>query len=197
MNDNELITLVRDSLADIHSASGVASIISRGRAVRARQRIPAMAGVLAVTAGAALTAAALAPSGSATPAYALTTHPDGTVTLAVYRASGISQADAKLRQLGDDVVVVPVAPGCPELGSLSPPDVAPNVPMTVYATKSGDGSITVNAQGVPDGDIMVVGVQTTARDTQMSAQLTSPPPPSCVTLPAGSSGPASQQGHGQ
>jgi hypothetical protein len=63
MNDNELSTAVRESVAGIHSATPVAQIISRGRAVRARRRIPAVAGVLTVAAGAALAVPMLLSSG--------------------------------------------------------------------------------------------------------------------------------------
>jgi hypothetical protein len=63
MNDNDLSTAVRESVADIHSATPVAQIISRGRAVRARRRIPGVAGVLTVAAGAALAVPMLLPSG--------------------------------------------------------------------------------------------------------------------------------------
>ena len=75
----------------------------------------------------------LLPGGAAR-AYAVTQNQNGTVTLAVYRESGIAQANARLRQLGDNVVVVPVEPGSPVLGSLPPPAVQPDGPMTVYAT---------------------------------------------------------------
>ena len=45
----------------------------------------------------------------------MTAHPNGTVTLAVYKDSGIAGANAKLRQLGDgQVVVVPVGTQLPE-----------------------------------------------------------------------------------
>lgn len=63
MNDSELRTAVRESVADVHSATPVAQIISRGRAVRARRRIPAVAGALAVVAGTALALTTLLPSG--------------------------------------------------------------------------------------------------------------------------------------
>jgi len=63
MNDTELSTVVRESVADIHSATPVAQIISRGRAVRARRRIPGVAGALAVAAGTALAVATLLSSG--------------------------------------------------------------------------------------------------------------------------------------
>ena len=48
-------------------------------------------------------------AGSGTPAYAVTKNPDGTITLAVYQQAGIAQANAGLRQLGDQqLVVVPI-----------------------------------------------------------------------------------------
>jgi hypothetical protein len=62
MNDSELSTMVRESVTDIHSVTPVAQIIRRGRAVRARRRIPAVAGALAAAAAAALAATALLPS---------------------------------------------------------------------------------------------------------------------------------------
>jgi hypothetical protein len=63
MNDNELITAVRESVADVYTVTPVAHVISRGRAVRARRRIPAVAGTLAVAAGTALAVTTLLPSG--------------------------------------------------------------------------------------------------------------------------------------
>jgi hypothetical protein len=133
-------------------------------------------------AAAATTGALLASGG--TPAYALTTNPNGTVTLAVYQALGIAQANARLNQLGDNVVVVPVQPGCPSINSLPAPAVLPNGQISVGGSVSRDGSITVNAHGVPDGDIIVVGVEVTAHGGQTAARLTSPPAPSCVSLPS-------------
>lgn len=63
MNDNELSTMVRESVTDVHSATPIAQIISRGRAVRARRRTPALAGAGAVVAGIALAVTTLVPSG--------------------------------------------------------------------------------------------------------------------------------------
>jgi hypothetical protein len=173
--------LYADLIREHGSALPVTSPPAAPRRRRPSRRVLLSTG--AVSLAAAATAAALM-AGGATPAYALTTHPDGTVTIAVYRASGIAQANAKLSQLGDNVVVVPVQPGCPVLGSLPPPAVPPTGPMTVWATGTSDSSITVNGQGVPDGDIIVVGAETTAQGTEMASQLTSPPPPTCVSMPA-------------
>jgi hypothetical protein len=158
--------------------------------------LAAGAGGLAVAA----TATTLAVGG-ASPAYAVTTNPNGTVTLAVYQKSGVSEANAKLRQLGDgQVVVVPVESGCPSISSLPAPAVSPRGRRTtVQETKSSDGSVTVNAHGIPAGDILVLGFETTANGMSVGAsKLTSSPAPSCVSIPAppatggpgGGSGPA-------
>jgi hypothetical protein len=73
MNDNELRTAVRASVADIHTATPVAQIISRGRAVRARRRIPGVAGGLALAACTGLAVATLVSSGH--PALVSAGHP--------------------------------------------------------------------------------------------------------------------------
>jgi hypothetical protein len=54
---------VRESVTDVHSATPLAQIISRGRAVRAKRRTAALAGAGAVMAGTALAVTTLVPSG--------------------------------------------------------------------------------------------------------------------------------------
>jgi hypothetical protein len=135
----------------------------------------------------AATAGVLAASGGS-PAFAVTAHPNGTVTLAVYKDSGIAGANAKLRQLGDgQVVVVPVGPNCPSLSSLPAPPVPQTGPLSIEGSSSSDGSFTVNAQGVPAGDILVVAHESSTDGNTTrglsGAKLTSAPPPSCVSLP--------------
>jgi hypothetical protein len=63
MNDDELITTVRESVTGVHMAIPEEQIARRGRTIRARRRIPVAAGALAVAAGAALAVTALAPGG--------------------------------------------------------------------------------------------------------------------------------------
>ena len=143
--------------------------------------------------------------GGGTPAYAVTTHPDGTVTLHVHGESGIAGINAKLHQVGDgQVVVVPVEPGCPSPGSLPKPKVSTiGTKISVQASTSNDGSVTVDAQGIPAGDILVVGFMTTANGSYGGSIVTSPPAPSCISLPSpsgggsgASSGPSSGSGSG-
>jgi hypothetical protein len=166
-----------------------------------RKLLAAGAGGAAAAAGGALVAGALV-AGGGTPAYAVTTHPDGTVTLAVYQKSGFAGANARLRQLDDgQVVVVPVEPGCPSLGSLPAPAAPGPGHIAISSGRSSrDGSVTVNAKGIPAGDILVVGFETTVHGgtvtTLGGARLTSPPAPSCVSLPAAPAPPAGNGGSG-
>ena len=103
----------------------------------------------------------LVATGGGSPAYAVTTHPNGTVTLAVYQSSGVAGVNSKLHELGDRLVVVPIQPGCPSISSLPAPAV-PAKQISVEASASSDGSVTVDAQGVPVGDILVLGFSETS-----------------------------------
>jgi hypothetical protein len=125
-------------------------------------------------------------AGNGPPAYAVTKHANGTITLAVYRKSGIAGANARLAQLGDGrLVVVSVQAGCPDPGSLPMPRVSPNN-IVITQSQSGDGSLTVSAQGIPAGDFLVVGAQSRSGSIiRYFAFVTSAPPPSCVSLPPG------------
>lgn len=163
---------------------------ARPPAARARHAVTGRKLLLAGAGGVAVAAAAtgVLVAAGGTPAYAVTTHPNGWVTLALTKPSGISGANGALHHLGDRVVIVPVEPGCPSLGSLRPPAVQPSGHISVQGTDSIGGSITVNAKGIPAGDILVVGVETTttatSRGTMTAGRLTSAPAPSCISLPA-------------
>jgi hypothetical protein len=170
-----------------------------GRHVTARRTALAGCGTLAV-AGAV---AGVLVAGSGTPAerlpgsgvptagaapstaqpYAVTRNGDGSITLAVYRKSGIAGANARLHQLGENqVVVVPVEAGCP---AVAPPAVpTQGVDITTGIERSSDGSITVSARGIPAGDILVVGVETSGDGTSSIGAVTSPPAPSCIGTPS-------------
>jgi hypothetical protein len=162
--------------------AGTGPLAHPQRRVTARRTLLAGGGTLAVAAAIAGTVVARSP----TPAYAVTKNPDGTITLAVHQTSGIAGANARLRQLGDkQVVVVPVEPGCPSPGSLPAPAVSGRGHrITTGTSVSRNGSVTVNAQGIPAGDILVVGVETSGHSSLGGAALTSPPAPSCISLPA-------------
>jgi hypothetical protein len=152
-----------------------------------RRPITSHRALLATGAGGLAVAATVGAlvAGGGTPAYALTTGSDGTVTLAVYQAAGIAQANSRLHQLGDHVIVVPVRAGCPDISSLAVPAVSPKDHLAAQGSANlADGSITVHVRGLPAGDIVVVAAQTTARGSELATRLTSPPAPGCVSLAA-------------
>ena len=61
MNDDDLITAVRESFTDVHSDTPVERIVTRSRAVRARRRIPGLAAALTVAAVTVLAVTTLLP----------------------------------------------------------------------------------------------------------------------------------------
>ncbi len=62
MNDNELITALREQRGKIPMNTPVEQIIRRGRAVRARRRVPGAAGALGVAAAAAFAVSVALPA---------------------------------------------------------------------------------------------------------------------------------------
>ena len=91
MNDEELMTMVREQRSSVPMTTPVEQIINRGRAVRTRRRIPGIAGALAGAAAAALAVAALLPAGhqpgrplpAQLDAWTVVRHADGTVVVTV------------------------------------------------------------------------------------------------------------------
>lgn len=75
MNDRELIAAVRESVANVQTATPVGQVVRRGRAVRARRRISGAAAALAVVAVVAVAVTAV-PAASP-PAGRPTGPPDG------------------------------------------------------------------------------------------------------------------------
>jgi len=104
MNDNDLITAMRESFTDVRSATPVDQIVSRSRVIRARRRIPGALAAVALAAAAGITVA-LIPSGPARPvatkttayvvshvAQAIDAMPAGTV-VAVQRTTAPARSD--------------------------------------------------------------------------------------------------------
>ena len=108
MNDDELITTVRESFTGIHSTTPVEQIVSRSRAVRARRRIPGVAAALAVAAGAALAVAALLPAshqgrhqpGVQLAAWTVVKQTDGTVSVTIRELRDPAGLQRRLREDG-------------------------------------------------------------------------------------------------
>jgi hypothetical protein len=164
---------------------------------RRRVRRPVWLATGAAGAAAAVTAAVVAlGSAPASAAYSVTRHANGTVTVSVYRLSGVGGANAALHAMDARVVVVPVRPGCPPITSLPRPRPAPHPSVTVGTSVNGHGhrSVTVKLGkgGIPKGDTMILAFSgSPRRGTALGAGgIITGPVPHCVSLPAAPSGAA-------
>ena len=165
MNDNELSTAVRESVADIYSATPVAQIVSRGRAVRARRRIPVVAGALTVAAGTALAVTTLLPGGQAglsSGRVALPADHPASVTLAAWtvakRANG--DIDVTINQLKDPAGLQAAlrADGLPVSVSFSGPPVGASCHQYIASrgtlrtvSQFHRDSLTIDPSALPSG----------------------------------------------
>ena len=109
MNDDELTTMVCESFTRVHTTTPVEQIASRGRRVRARRRIPALAGALAVAAAAALATTSLLPGThqAASPrptaqlaAWTVAKQADGTIRVTIRELRNPAGLQSKLRADG-------------------------------------------------------------------------------------------------
>ena len=113
MNDDELITAVRDSFTDIHSSTPAEQIVSRSRTIRAHRRIPGLAAGMGVVAAAVLAVTALLPGHPATvrpgiylSAWTVVKHADGTVYVRINQLRDPAGLQRKLRADGVPASVV-------------------------------------------------------------------------------------------
>jgi hypothetical protein len=164
MNDDELITMVRESIADVHTVTPVAQVISRGRAVRARRRIPGVAGTLAVAAGTALAVTTLLPSGH--PGPLRSGRPPATAQLAAWTVAKQvnGDIDITINQLQDPAGLQSTlrADGLPVTVSFSGPslsascqayDTGRDVLSAVahFHTSDGRAYLVINPSALPSG----------------------------------------------
>ncbi len=112
MNDGELITAVRESVADVHTATPVDQILSRGRTVRARRRISTLAAALAAAAAAVIAVTVLPASHPATSqpgvrlaAWTVVRRPDGDVAVTIRELYNPAGLQRELRADGVPAVV--------------------------------------------------------------------------------------------
>ena len=108
MNDSELITAVRESVTGVHTATPVEQIITRGRAMRARRRIPPLAGAMTVVIAAVLAVTVLLPghqsashqSGIQLAAWTVVKRADGTVLVTIRELRDPAGLQRRLRADG-------------------------------------------------------------------------------------------------
>jgi hypothetical protein len=87
------------------------------------------------------------------------------------------------------VVVVPVRAGCPSIDSVRKPAVPVRGKVRVQGSVGRDGQVTVQAEGVPRGDVILVATETSGQLRETASTITTLPAPHCVSLPAPPPGP--------
>lgn len=144
-------------------------------APRPRQLAAALAAIAAVAA--AVTTVTLTSSSSSA-AYAVTEHPDGTVTVTIDELTGVSGANAQLAKVSPNVVVVPILAGCPATG------VAVPIPLSlagVLAHIEGQG-VRVQPRVLPAGDTLVLAARQLGAAVGLSYRLYQGSAPACLPL---------------
>jgi hypothetical protein len=159
MNDDELITMVRKHRTNIQMTTPVEEILSRGRTMRARRRIPGMAGAVAVAAAGALAVTGLLPGGQQashqssiqlTAAWTVTRQADGTIFVTIRELRDPAGLQARLR--ADGVPASVAFPG--QRGpSCQPTNVAKERLSEVYQLYPGNPSprIAIHPSALPKG----------------------------------------------
>jgi hypothetical protein len=154
MNDDELITLVREQRTMVPMTTPVDEIISRGRAVRARRRVPRLAGALAAAAGAAAAVALLVPgtrpAATQLTAWTVTRQADGNVDVTIRQLSDPAGLAAALHGAGVPAYVAfagPVPARCAQY------PVSQSQQQAIYQFQPGDGSVAlvIDPSAIPGG----------------------------------------------
>jgi hypothetical protein len=161
MNDDELMTAVRESFTSVHDSTSVEQILSRGRAARARRRIPLITGALGVAAATVLAVTTLLP-GSHHPspqhsarlaAWTVTTQPGGNVSVTIRQLHNPAGLQRTLRADG-------VAASVTFLGQQNPAcQPWPGAPLQGKSTPAGTALFNKvfppTPPGAPPGVIMI------------------------------------------
>ncbi len=144
------------------------------------RRMPLAAAALA-TAGAAIVAAIALGAGTSPPAYAVSGHPDGTVTVTMNELIGIAGANAALTKLGVKATVVKIEPGCTATAGKVPipPDLVSKI---AYPEKQG---LTIQPSDIPPDDSLLLTAERVGPGVALSVGLYHGAAPSCVP-PTGS-----------
>jgi hypothetical protein len=168
------------------AAAALASSVraTRPPAVRARglRRPLLLAGFAAGIAG--LASAGVLALTSASPAFAVTKNPDGTVNVTL---SDLSDLPALNRQLAQDaipVTAVPISASCSATRRLNNAsgEGSPSITASHQATTD---VVTIDPSRIPSGEVGVLGASVTAsgQDELLVGEMT-PPAPSCLNSAA-------------
>jgi hypothetical protein len=192
MNDDDLMTAVRESFTDLRSATPVERIVNRGRTVRARRRIPVAAGALALVAGAAVAATAVAgtaPAAGHQPghpvraqlaAWTVARHADGDIYITVNQLQDPAGLQSTLRADGLPVNVSFSRPPLP--ASCQPYNPSRSVLRSVATFSTGGRRtyLVIHPSALPSGVGVAIfddpGTAPSSASTQTQGDRNAPPP---------------------
>ena len=125
------------------------------------------------------TAGVLALSG-ASPAFAVTKNPDGTVAVTLSDLSDLPALNQTLAQDGVPVTAVPISTSCSATGAISNPS-GESTPNISADHQEATDVVTIDPSQIPSGDIGVLGAsQTASGQVTLLFGDTTPPAPSCL-----------------
>ena len=156
-----------------------------GERRRRRVRRPALAAAAAMLAAALAAALLWLGGGRGEPAYAVSQHPDGTVTITIRRLVGVQGADAQLAQLGVPIRTVASEAACTIQLSRYTPD---RVPAKRYErirrlVGPGGAAVKVRPEAIPPGDTLLLSASRRSNAAvALRAQLYRGPAPPCLPL---------------
>jgi hypothetical protein len=193
MNDDELLTAVRAQRDKVPMTTPVDQIISRGRSVRARRRLPGIGGALALAAGAALAVTALLPTshqpGQAVSAHlaawTVAKHANGDIYVTIHQLKNPAGLQSTLR--ADGLPVTVSFSGPPLSTSCQPYDTSKDVLRAVaqFNQRDGNAYLVIHPSALPSN----VGVSifddpgALPSGSHPRAQGSGSPPPAGITGP--------------
>lgn len=153
---------------------------ARVKRAASRKRRWALSASLPITSGAAAAIVLFAASEPA-PAFAVSHGTNGTVTITLHDITGVSGANAKLRNFGvNNVVVVPISAHC-----------TTQIAMSYIGTGSpADSPVTLTPGEIPTGTTVVLAAEQTSHgQIEEALGKVSGPAPTCVSpAPASANG---------
>ena len=162
MNDNELITTLREQRGNVPMDTPVEQIIRRGRAVRARRRVPRVAAALGAAAAAAVAVTVALPAshpasapGAQLAAWTVARQADGSIKVTIRELRDPAGLQQRLRADGVPASVTfggqqnPACQGYPGGGSQSQRRQLLGSVVTAPAT--GQDVIVIHPAALPSG----------------------------------------------
>ncbi len=161
MNDDELITVLREQRDKVPMNTPVEQIISRGRAVRARRRVPVVAGALGAAAAVAFAVSAALPASHTASgpraqlaAWTVDRHADGSIRVTIRELRDPAGLQHRLRADGVPASVTftgqpnPACQGYPGGGSQSQ---RRHLLSSVVTPAGGRNAMVIHPSALPSG----------------------------------------------